>query len=508
MLGAHSLLTLDGEEHMRQRKLLLPPFHGERVRGYAELVAEIAGREVESWPLGRPFALRESMQRITLEVILRAVFGVREEERLRRFRALLPPLGEVSTLLLFSPWMQRDLGPRSPWGRFLRDRAAVDALIYEEIALRREAADLSQSDDVLSLLLQARDEDGRAMSDVELRDELMTLLTAGHETTATGLSWAFERLVRTPDVMARTVECLSEDDGDAYLEAVVKETLRIRPVIVDVARKVSVDWEVEGYDVPAGTLVMPAIAAIHRRPDLWERPLELRPERFLSGEVEPYSWIPFGGGVRRCIGAAFALMEMRVVLRAVLERMEVRRAGGAGARAAQARDGGAGTGGRGGGGEPPPLPDRPHPVRPEKPPSHGSQTFVGREQDRIAQPFGEGEVSRVVGAELIAEIPHPRPQQLVRVADQPEVSEVGDRLGRSPCGDPPAERQLAQHVERLRFDDLGRMQRLVPSRGERSLDCLTRLLAVEQVVGEHARVDDDQRESRSSRIRAAAEGPS
>ena len=229
VLGAHSLLTLDSEEHLRQRKLLLPPFHGERVRGYAELVAEIAAREVEGWPLGRPFALRESMQRITLEVILRAVFGVREEERLRRFRALLPRMGEVSTLLMFSPWMHRDLGPRSPWGRFVRDRAAVDALIYEEIALRRAAADFGERDDVLSLLLGARDEQGRPMSDVELRDELLTLLTAGHETTATGLSWAFERLVRTPHVMARAVAGLDEDDGDAYLEAVAKETLRIRP---------------------------------------------------------------------------------------------------------------------------------------------------------------------------------------------------------------------------------------------------------------------------------------
>ena len=326
VLGAHSLLTLDAEEHLHQRKLLLPPFHGERVRGYAELVAEIAARDVERWPLGRPFALRESMQRITLEVILRAVFGVREEERLRRFRALLPRMGEVSTLLMFAPWMQRDLGPRSPWGRFLRARAAVDALIYEEIAMRRDAADFAERDDVLSLLLRARDEDGEPMSDVELRDELMTLLLAGHETTATGLSWAFERLVHTPGVMARAVACLEEDDGDAYLEALAKETLRIRPVIVDVARKVTLDWEVEGCDVPAGTLVMPAIAAIHRRPDLWERPLEFRPERFLEDEIMPYSWIPFGGGVRRCIGAAFALMEMRVVLRVVLERLEVRAA--------------------------------------------------------------------------------------------------------------------------------------------------------------------------------------
>ncbi|MEJ7751298.1 MAG: cytochrome P450 [Thermoleophilaceae bacterium] len=321
VLGANSLLTLDGGEHLRQRKLLLPPFHGERITGYAELIADITEAEVSRWPLGVPFALRPAMQRITLEVILRAVFGVRGEERLERFREALPKLGETSNFLLFFEWLRRDLGPLSPWAHFLRVRAAVDELIYEEIALHRDAPDLDERDDVLSLLLRARDEDGQPMTDEELRDELMTLLTAGHETTATGLSWAFERLVRTPAVLATAVDTL--DEGDEYLDAVVRETLRLRPVIVDVGRRLTGDWQLHGYDLPAGTLVLPAIAAIHRRADLWERPLLFRPERFIESQPVPYSWIPFGGGVRRCIGAAFAQMEMRVVLRGVLERVSL-----------------------------------------------------------------------------------------------------------------------------------------------------------------------------------------
>ena len=320
VLGANSLLTLDGPEHLRQRKLLLPPFHGDRVRGYAELVAAIAEAEVSRWPLGVPFALRPAMQHITLEVILRAVFGVRGEERLERYRTELPKLGEVSNVLLFFDWARRDLGLWSPWARFLRLRDTVDELIYEEIALHRDDPDLDERDDVLSLLLRARDEEGQPMTDVELRDELLTLLTAGHETTATGLSWAFERLVRNPAVLATTLDSL---DDDEYLDAVVKETLRLRPVIVDVGRRLTADWQLDGHDLAAGTLVLPAIAAIHRRPDLWDRPLLFRPERFIESQPVPYSWIPFGGGVRRCIGAAFALMEMRVVLRAVLEHVSL-----------------------------------------------------------------------------------------------------------------------------------------------------------------------------------------
>jgi cytochrome P450 family 135 len=335
-LGENSLLTLDEGRHMSQRKLLLPPFHGESVRRYAEVMASAAAEEVARWPVGRAFALRPRMQAITLEVILRAVFGVRDGERMDLFRAKIPRLGELSSALDWLPFMQRDLGGLTPAARFRRAIAEVDELIYAEIAERRslEGGEAAERDDVLTLLLGARHEDGSPMTDVELRDELMTLLTAGHETTATGLSWAFERLLRTPRVMARLTESL---DDDEYLEAVVKETLRVRPVVVDVARKLGHEIELGGWRLPAGTLVLPAIAAVHARPDLYPSPHEFRPERFVvkragggrerpksTGGAESYSWIPFGGGVRRCIGASFAQVEMRVVLREVLSRVRLR----------------------------------------------------------------------------------------------------------------------------------------------------------------------------------------
>ena len=319
-LGEHSLLTLDEERHLSQRKLLLPPFHGERVRRYVEVMAEATAAEVASWKVGSRLALRPRMQAITLEVILRAVFGVRDGRRMDLFRARIPRLAATTSVLDWLPFMNRDLGGLSPAARFRRARAEVDELLYAEIAERRASGDAGERDDVLSLLLRARHEDGSPMSDVELRDELMTLLTAGHETTATGLSWAFERLLRTPRVLARVMESL---DDDAYLDAVVKETLRVRPVIVDVARKLTRDVTLRGYTLPAGTLVLPAIAAIHARPDLYPQPQEFRPERFLDGKAEAYTWIPFGGGVRRCIGAAFAQVEMRTVLREVLRRVRL-----------------------------------------------------------------------------------------------------------------------------------------------------------------------------------------
>jgi cytochrome P450 len=322
-LGEHSLLTLDEERHLSQRKLLLPPFHGEAVRRYVEVMAAAAAEEVARWPVGRAFALRPRMQAITLEVILRAVFGVRDGERMDLFRARIPRLGELSSPLDWLPFMQRDLGGLTPAARFRRAVAAVDELIYAEIADRRALGPEAGRDDVLTLLLDARHEDGSPMTDVELRDELMTLLTAGHETTATGLSWAFERILRTPRVLARLRESL---DDDEYLDAVVKETLRVRPVVVDVARQLQRDVELDGWRLPAGTLVLPAIAAVHMRPDLYPSPHEFRPERFLEGAAESYAWIPFGGGVRRCIGATFAQAEMRVVLREVLRRVRLKAA--------------------------------------------------------------------------------------------------------------------------------------------------------------------------------------
>jgi hypothetical protein len=253
-------------------------------------------------------------------VILRAVFGVRDGERMDLFRERIPPLGETTSVLNWLPFFDRDLGGITPAAKFRRALAAVDELIYAEIGDRR-ATPGDDRDDVLSLLLRARHEDGSPMTDTELRDELLTLLTAGHETTATGLSWAFERLLRTPRVLERLTESL---DDDEYVDAVVKETLRVRPVVVDVARRLTRDAEVAGWRLPAGTLVLPAIAVLHKRPDLYESPDEFRPERFMEGAAESYAWIPFGGGVRRCIGASFAQVEMRTVLREVLRRVRLR----------------------------------------------------------------------------------------------------------------------------------------------------------------------------------------
>jgi cytochrome P450 family 135 len=323
-VGPNSVLTLDEEAHMRQRKLLLEPFHGENVRRWEETIRQVTERDIAGWPVGTPFALHERTRQITLDVILRAAFGVRDQARFDTARVLMSEFAERAHLISVFPFTRRDLGPLSPWVRFKRARAALDSFLYEEIDRRRSEPDLAERDDVLSLLLSAVDEDGRPLSPEELRDELVTVLAAGHETTATALAWAFERLLRTPQVLDRLTESLA--DGDEYLDATVKETLRIRPVITDVSRKLTREIELGGRRIPAGTLVMAAIAAIHFRRDLHPEPEQFRPERFLGHAPAPYTWIPFGGGVRRCIGAAFAQFEMRVIIRTILERAQLRTA--------------------------------------------------------------------------------------------------------------------------------------------------------------------------------------
>ncbi len=322
-LGPNSVLTLDDEPHMSQRKLLLPPFHGERVERYGELITEITREEMESWPLGEPFSMRPHTQRITLAVILKAVFGVHDRDRFERFERLIDDFARRVGLITSFPMLRRNLGPLSPWNRFLRSRAALDAFLYEEIALRRAESGLQERDDVLSLLLGARHEDGSPMSDEELRDELITVLGAGHETTATGLAWAVERLTRNPRVLEKLRASIAAGEED-YLGATVKETLRSRPVIVDIARKLTAPADIGGYELPAGAFVLPAIAALHYREDLFPEPHEFRPERFLDGKADNYAWIPFGGGVRRCIGAAFAEYEMRTILREFVTRADLR----------------------------------------------------------------------------------------------------------------------------------------------------------------------------------------
>jgi cytochrome P450 family 135 len=327
VVGARSVLLLDGAEHIRQRRLLLPPFHGERMRAYEEVMREAADRAVDSWPVGPPFPLLPSMQSLTLEVILRAVFGVdegpRQEELKRRIRAMIDPVGNRRGVLLLALSGGR-LGSGAN-ETFEQRRREVDELIYDEIARRRAEPDLAEREDVFSMLLLARDENGEPMSDGELRDELVTLLVAGHETTATALAWAFELLGRHPRVLRRLRDELERGDEE-YLEAVVKEALRLRPVIAGVGRVVREEpFALGGYVIPPGTEINPSIAAIHRRADRYPDPRDFRPERFLGEDApDTYTWVPFGGGTRRCLGASFASFEMEVVIRRVLERTDLR----------------------------------------------------------------------------------------------------------------------------------------------------------------------------------------
>jgi cytochrome P450 len=324
ILGENSVLVLDEKPHISQRKLLLPPFHGERMQGYGETMAEIAAREIETWPTGTPHKLRPRMQAITLEIILETVFGVHDRERMDPLRAALRNFLDLTTdprllapVILMGPERIR----RVPAFRRRVDR--VDELIHREIAERRVAEDLAEREDILSMLVAARHEDGSPMSDAEIRDELLTLLVAGHETTATGLAWAMERLVRHPEKLERLrAEALAGEE--AYLTATIQETLRLRPVIVLVIRKLTEPVEIGGYEIPAGASLTPCIHLVHRNPDVYPEPDRFLPERFLENPPGTYTWIPFGGGVRRCLGAAFAQFEMAVVLKELLKRHEIR----------------------------------------------------------------------------------------------------------------------------------------------------------------------------------------
>jgi cytochrome P450 len=322
VVGRYSVLLLDGADHVRHRRLMLPPFHGERLHRYGERIAEIARRELRGWPVGAPMALRPRMQAITLEVIMRVVFGIDEADRLDRVRVLLQralDMGARRSLLFLLLWLplRRSRTPWGPWARFQQAIARVDSVLFEEIGRRRQEPSTSGSDAILSLLLQARDEHGEPMTDAELRDELMTLLVAGHETTATALAWAFDRLLRAPVALAR-VQGELQKGGGPYLDAAIKETLRLWPIIPIVVRRLAAAMELQGYVLPAGSHVAPCIYLAHRRPDVYPDPEAFRPERFLDRPADPYAWIPFGGGTRRCLGASFATYEMKVVLSTVL----------------------------------------------------------------------------------------------------------------------------------------------------------------------------------------------
>jgi len=315
-VGSRSILLLDGPEHLRQRRLILPPLHGETMRAQAPLVAELAEREIASWPRDEPVATLPRMRALTLEVVLRLVFGARDRAEVEPLRAAIERPLRITSSLPRLIGLAR--GMRRPWQMFDRAVAALDAEVAAVIARRR--ADPHEGS-VLDLLLAARDEDGEPLSDAELRDELMTLLLAGHETTATALAWTIERLVRTPRVLKRLREEVEAGESTDYLDATIKEALRLRPVVPGVIRQLQRPLTIGGMDLPAGVNVAPSIYLIHRRPDVYPDPHAFRPERFL-GEQTPstYEWLPFGGGIRRCLGASFALYEMRIVLETVLRR--------------------------------------------------------------------------------------------------------------------------------------------------------------------------------------------
>ncbi len=301
LLGAKSVLLLDGPAHMAERKAMLPSFHGERMQAYGELIRDIAEREVATWPTGM-IATRPRMQALTLEVIMRAVFGSRDDRLRAGLARMLDALGS-QPLLMFAVLAP----PREVFRLFNRYRAPIDVLLDELITSRRAAEDLEEREDILSLLLAHTD-----MDDASLRDELLTLLAAGHETTATALAWALERLAHHPDAWARL-----RTGDEEYLDAVCKETLRLRPVVPGVIRALKAPFEINGYVLPEGVAVVPNILLVHTREDIYPDPFAFRPERFEDKPAGTYTWIPFGGGVRRCLGASFALFEMKAVLRAV-----------------------------------------------------------------------------------------------------------------------------------------------------------------------------------------------
>ncbi len=338
LLGDSSLLAIDGARHTRERRLMLPPFHGERMLAYGEVMREIADAAIDGWPVGQPFPVQREMQAITLEIILRTVFGFAEPERLalmqERVRRLVALVVNPMWLL---PAMQKDRGRLSPGHRFARVKRDVDELLFAEFARRRAGA--GDGTDVLSMLIAARDEDGRPMSDQELRDQMITLLMAGHETTATALSWALHHLIEDPSVLATLRAELDREVGGGalrpeqvmrleYLDATAKETLRLRPVVPEVGRKLVRPMRIGGWDLPAGIVASPAIYLTHRRPDVWPEPTRFDPQRFVGRRPSPYEFLPFGGGTRRCTGMAFALFEMKVVLAEVVRRVQLVRAPG------------------------------------------------------------------------------------------------------------------------------------------------------------------------------------
>ena len=336
ILGENSILLLDGARHKRERKLLMPPFHGERMRLYGDIMREIADRSIDTWPIEQPFPIHERMQAITLDIILRTVFGVDEGSLLQKLRSFLIEFLRLvgSSPLLLIRWLQINLGPLTSWQRVGKLSREIDTVLYEQIAQRKAAAQNGRTD-IMAMLIEARDEDGRPMSDQELRDEMITMLLAGHETTATSLSWVVHRLLQNPAVLEKVRAERQRVIGDGpiqteyvseleYLDATIKETARLSPIIPAVVRYLEQPTQIGAYEIPADCVAAPCIYLTHRRPELWPEPETFNPERFVGKRVDPYTFFPFGGGVRHCLGAAFATYEMKIVLAQILSRVSLR----------------------------------------------------------------------------------------------------------------------------------------------------------------------------------------
>jgi cytochrome P450 len=334
MMGQHSLFLLDGPRHLRERKLMVPPFHGERMQAYGEIMRASAEASIENWPVGRSFRIHPPMLALAFETIVRTVFGLENDPRVAKLRQAFLSLLDITTNPLWlQPMFQVNLGPFTPWGRLLRLRSEINILMAAEIG-RRRAEGCERRRDILSMLIEARYEDGTSMTDDEIRDEMLTLLVAGHETTASGLAWTIFHVLRHPDVLKKIRQELREVVGDGrvtidhlanlvYLDATIKESLRITPVVPAIGRHLAVPMSIGGHELPAGCQVAIPIYLVHRRPGSWSDPERFVPERFLNVRPSPYEYLPFGGGTRRCIGMAFSLYEMKVVLAEIFQRVEM-----------------------------------------------------------------------------------------------------------------------------------------------------------------------------------------
>ncbi len=337
LMGEQSLILQEGKSHQRQRQLMLPPFHGDRMKAYGKTICQITHQVIEQWIPGKSISINHFLPDITLQIILQVVFGINPGERYQQLKKMLSSLLEDITTpwyssLFFFPPLQQDLGAWSPWGHYIRRLQQIDNLIYAEIAQRRVENDLSRTD-ILTMLMSARDENGQQMTDIELRDQLVSLLLLGYETTAAALAWAFYLIHSHAQVLGELryeIDSLGDHPQPEaiaslpYLTAVCQESLRIHPIaLICTPRMVKESVQVTGYNFPAETIIVPCIYLAHRRTETYPQPEKFQPERFLNHKFSPFEYLPFGGGSRGCIGAAFSLYEMKLVLASVMSRFEL-----------------------------------------------------------------------------------------------------------------------------------------------------------------------------------------